>query len=146
MIVVAIIGILAAIAIPAYQNYLIRAQISEGPSLIGGLETAFDENYANTGVAAAANATVGVTNPISGTYVSSVLLGPAGQIVVTYGGTQANAAISGKTVNWTAYASANGDITWICNAHPAAAGLTALSTVASAGTITNLAYLPTICQ
>ena len=49
MIVVAIIGILAAIAIPAYQNYTIRAQVSEGSSLIGGLETAFAESYANKG-------------------------------------------------------------------------------------------------
>jgi type IV pilus assembly protein PilA len=49
MIVVAIIGILAAIAIPAYQNYTIRAQITEGLNLADGWKTAIAEYYANTG-------------------------------------------------------------------------------------------------
>ena len=49
MIVVAIIAILAAIAIPAYQNYLIRSQVSEGLSLAGGLQTGMEEFYSNYG-------------------------------------------------------------------------------------------------
>src|ERR1700675_3273724 len=49
MIVVAIIGILAAIAIPAYQNYTIRAQVTEGLTLADGWKTAIAEYYANTG-------------------------------------------------------------------------------------------------
>src|SRR5665213_4409054 len=83
MIVVAIIGILAAIAIPAYQTYTIRAQVSEAASLAGGLETAFAENYANTGTAAATNAAVGINNVIAGTYIKTVALTGAGQITVT---------------------------------------------------------------
>ena len=146
MIVIAIIGILAAIAIPAYQNYVIRAQISEGPSLIGGLEAAFDENYANNGTAAASNKAVGITSTIQGTYVSKASLSAAGQITVTYGQTAANTAINGDTVNWTAYKSPNGDIAWVCNAHAAPAGDVAVGVAAKAGSITNGNYLPTICQ
>src|SRR5487761_628404 len=64
MIVIAIIGILAAIAIPAYQNYTIRAQVSEANSLVGGVETAFDECYANKGAATKCGTltAVGITN------------------------------------------------------------------------------------
>jgi len=156
MIVVAIIGILAAIAIPAYQNYTVRAQVSEGPSLIGGLETAFDECYANKGTAAAgscgANADVGVNNVISGTYISGVTMA-TGQITVTYGNS-ANANIAGNTVIWTPYMSANGDITWLCNAGTsstktlAGGQLTVVmgGAAAATGSIANLQYLPTICQ
>ena len=49
MIVIAIIGILAAIAIPAYQNYTIRSQVTEGLTLGDGWKTAISEYYANTG-------------------------------------------------------------------------------------------------
>lgn len=151
MIVVAIIGILAAIAIPAYQNYTIRAQVSEGNSLIGGLETAFDECYANKGTAAVGkcgdNTDVGVTSTISGTYVTKVSFSAPAQISVTYGG-NANAAINGLTVIWTAYASQNGDITWVCNNAPLAAGLSQVTggSAQTAGTIANPSYLPSVCH
>ncbi|HEY1900562.1 MAG TPA: pilin, partial [Steroidobacteraceae bacterium] len=109
MIVVAIIGILAAIAIPAYQTYTIRAQVSEASSLVGGLETAFAENYANTGSAAASNSAVGITSAISGAYISTVALTTGGQITVTYG-TNANQKIQNDTLIYSAYQSPNGDI------------------------------------
>jgi type IV pilus assembly protein PilA len=155
MIVVAIIGILAAIAIPAYQNYTIRAQVSEGNSLIGGLETAFDECYANKGDTVAGtcqlNTDVGIpaANVIAGNYVTSVVLGTPGngQISVTYGN-NANAAIATFTVVWTAYQSTNGDISWICNNGAIPAGDTPVKDGATPvdGTITNPSYLPSVCQ
>jgi len=55
MIVVAIIAILAAIAIPAYQDYLIRSQVSEGAVLADGAKTAVGEYYSNRGVFPPAN-------------------------------------------------------------------------------------------
>ena len=153
MIVIAIIGILAAIAIPAYQNYTIRAQVSEGLSLAGGIETAFDECYANKGTATGGCLSlpnVGISKVISGTYVTSMAL-KSGVITATYGGANANAAISGKTITMAAYASPNGDISWICSgpvANTIPAGLTVVTNGkgVSAGTITNAAYVPSSCN
>ena len=151
MIVIAIIGILAAIAIPAYQNYVVRAQVSEGASLIGGVESAVDENYANTGQWAKSNKAIGITKAISGQYVSSVSLTNPGQITVTYSDVApqaANSSINGLTVVWTAYTSPNGDVAWECNTHLAAAPATAASTPTegTVGTAGSQSYLPTICQ
>ena len=153
MIVIAIIGILAAIAIPAYQNYTIRAQVSEGLSLAGGIETAFDECYANHGTAKGLCATLtnlGITNAISGTYVSAMTYSD-GVITATYGGTAANANISGKAITLAAYASPNGDISWVCSADGANAAPSNLTVVTggggvTAGTIPNAAYAPSSCN
>jgi type IV pilus assembly protein PilA len=155
MIVVAIIGILAAIAIPAYMNYTIRAQVSEGNTLVDGLETAFDECYANKGTAAncATNTAVGINNVISGQYVQGVTFTSPGQITVVYGN-NANAKIVGKDITWTAYTSQNGDITWVCAGQavgtipantqgPVNGGVAA---AVGAAPMTNNAYLPNVCQ
>ena len=156
MIVIAIIGILAAIAIPAYQNYVIRAQATEGSSIIGSLETAFEECYANSGTATScdSNALVGIptSKTISGTYVQSAVLGTGGQITVTYN-TNANADIAGGTVVWTPYKSKDGNITWLCNdgtASTDAIGTGLLPVTGGStpgkGSITNGSYLPAICN
>ncbi len=155
MIVIAIIGILAAIAIPAYQNYTIRAQVTEGLSLAGGIETAFDECYANKGTAGGNCATLadlGINSSISGTYVKSMNYA-SGVITATYG-TNANKNIStsgSNTIQLSAYQSPNGDISWLCAGTATAptipAGLT-LVTGGSApvGTLSNAAYLPSSCN
>jgi len=157
MIVIAIIGILAAIAIPAYQNYVIRAQATEGSSIIGSLETAFEECYANTGSASSCetNPDVGIptSKTIAGTYVQSAKLTGAGQITVMYN-TNANANIAGKTVVWTAYKSPDGNITWLCNngtatTHAIATHLAQLNgngAAATNGSVPLGAYLPSICD
>src|SRR5579864_7370943 len=83
MIVVAIIGILAAIAIPAYQNYTIRAQVTEGLNLADGWKTAVAEYYANNGTwPVQANLTG--TAASTGKYVSSVTVVAGGVIQATY--------------------------------------------------------------
>jgi type IV pilus assembly protein PilA len=160
MIVIAIIGILAAIAIPAYQNYVIRAQATEGSTIIGSLETAFDECYANSGTAAscASNPAVGIpaTKVIQGTYVGSAVLGKPGpgQIQVTYSN-NANTNIATKTVVWTAYKSMDGNITWLCNDGAATQKTLATNTTmaivtggsaAVSGSVPLGSYLPSICD
>jgi type IV pilus assembly protein PilA len=115
MIVVAIIAILAAIAIPAYQNYLIRTQVSEGATLVDGAKIAQSEFYSNTGhfTTVAASAGLPSASSITGKYVTKVdIAGTAGQIVATFGD-QANSAISGKTFVLSAVTS-TGSTSWTC--------------------------------
>ena len=95
MIVVAIIAILAAIALPAYQDYLIRSQVSEGMTLASGAKTAVAETYANTGAMPADNTAAGLeaANKIKGKYVTGTAVA-AGVITATCGG-DAKAMITG---------------------------------------------------
>lgn len=72
MIVVAIIGILAAIAIPAYQDYIARAQASEAPSILGGLKTPVAEYWSNNGAIGSIAAMAGDNAVVTGKYVASV--------------------------------------------------------------------------
>lgn len=88
MIVVAIIAILAAIALPAYQDYVARSQVSEGISLASGAKTAVAEEYANTGTFTGIdNASAGIApaGSITGRYVSGVEVAD-GVIEVTFSG------------------------------------------------------------
>ena len=115
MIVVAIIAILAAIAIPAYQDYVIRSQVTEGMSLADGSKTAMAEFYSNTGHFPGANVSAGLASAasITGNYVTGVNVGTtAGQITVTYGN-KANSAIATKTLILSAITS-TGSIAFSC--------------------------------
>jgi type IV pilus assembly protein PilA len=119
MIVVAIIAILAAIAIPAYQNYLIRTQVSEGAVLTGGVKTAESEFYSNKGYFPKSNESAGVSaaSSISGKYVTKVEVSTDGKglITATFGG-QANTAItaSGKDTLVLSPITSAGSISWTC--------------------------------
>src|SRR5688500_14087025 len=87
MIVVAIIGILAAIAIPAYQDYTVRSQVTEGLNLASAVKAGVAESFANTGTWPTGLTTAGGDNatPPSGKYVTSVTVGAGGAITITYG-------------------------------------------------------------
>ncbi|RCS29028.1 prepilin-type N-terminal cleavage/methylation domain-containing protein [Rhodanobacter denitrificans] len=132
MIVVAIIAILAAIAIPAYQDYLVRTQVSEGAVLTDGAKTAVAEFYSNTGRMPTNNTSAGLATAasINGKYVNNVLVGTTGIITATFGN-QANTAItaSGKNTFVLSPITQTGSIKWTCNS----------STVAQK-------YLPTSCR
>ncbi|RXZ44601.1 pilin [Crenobacter cavernae] len=85
MIVVAIIGILAAIAIPAYQDYTKRAHVSEGLTLASSAKTAVTEYYATKGSWPGSNASAGLPSTISGNAVKTIAVGAtSGVITVTY--------------------------------------------------------------
>ncbi len=134
MIVVAIIGILAAIAIPAYQNYTIRAQVSEGLSLADGAKTAISEFYTNYGHFPASNTSAGLSSAgsITGNYVSQVDAS-GGKIQITYSDQspqKANSAINSAVLELSAIASSTGgSIQWTCKA----------------GTNMSAKYLPSSC-
>ena len=87
MIVVAIIGILAAIAVPMYLDYSVRTQVAHGINLASGAKAAVTEYYQDQGVFPADNTTAGVeaAASITGQYITSVQVGANGVIRVTYG-------------------------------------------------------------
>jgi type IV pilus assembly protein PilA len=119
MIVVAIIGILAAIAIPAYQDYTIRSQVSEGLTLAAAAKTAVAETFANKGTAPADRTAAGMSaaaTDTKGSYVASVGI-TNGVITIGYSKTspqKANSIIDGLKVTLTPYISADNSVSWNC--------------------------------
>jgi type IV pilus assembly protein PilA len=111
MIVVAIIGILAAVALPAYQNYTIRAQVSEAMNLAEGAKNNVTEYYVNNGSLPATDAAAGFTGAV-GKYTSSVSI-TSGVITATLG-KEVNSAVASNTVTLTPAADATGTLVWTC--------------------------------
>lgn len=114
MIVIAIIGILAAIAIPAYQDYVIRSQVTEGVALADGAKTAVWDFISNTGRYPPSNESAGLAQPtsISGAYVKQVDVS-GGPIQVTFGN-KVNAAVANKILLLSP-STGTGSIKWRCH-------------------------------
>ena len=122
MIVVAIIGILAAIAIPAYQDYIVRAKVTEGLSLASALKTAVAENASN-----GKNFDSGVVAFVPTTKVTALAIAPAtGEITITYAANAGNGTlvlsprdggVAGAALAGTATLSTvpTNAISWNCN-------------------------------
>jgi type IV pilus assembly protein PilA len=133
MIVVAIIAILAAIALPAYQDYVIRSQVSEGSVLSDGAKTAIAEFYSNVGRGPSTNTSAGLAGPasVTGKFVEELDVS-GGVITTTFSSTgprRANSAIDGSTLIFSPiFGATAGSTVWKCS-----------STIA-------LKWLPTICR
>ncbi|MBE8718390.1 pilin [Cellvibrio polysaccharolyticus] len=142
MIVVAIIGILAAVALPAYQDYTIRAQAAEGPTLAGGLRTAISEHYSDRGEWAANNAALGISGDIVGNYVETIEV-EDGVITVTYGEKANAASLSGKLLTIRPALTASQNVAWVCGYADVPTGASAEGTDA-----TDVAekHLPASCR
>jgi type IV pilus assembly protein PilA len=114
MIVVAIIGILAAIAVPMYLDYAVRAQVGGGINLAAGAKAAVTEYYQDQGVYPADNATAGIEAAanISGEYVSQVEVVAGGIIEVTFGN-KANSKILNAKLLMTPTDN-QGSVSWAC--------------------------------
>ena len=129
MVVVAVIGVLSAIAIPQYQNYVARAQVAEGFSLVSSGKMAVAEYYNENGSFPKDNATarLGAANTIIGKYVGSVTV-DTGKLTVAFNTTTAHSKLQGKNFALTPKDN-GGSISWTC----------------SVGTV-GVDYLPNSCQ
>jgi type IV pilus assembly protein PilA len=147
MIVVAIIGILAAIAIPAYQDYTIRSQVTEGLNLASDLKAGIAEFYAQTGAWPTAITDLGIAAATDkeAKYVASVDVDPSGNITITYG-KDANAnLIANPVLNLRPGVNTNGDVVWACGNADDPANVTMTAAPASATSVLDK-YMPASCR
>lgn len=151
MIVVAIIGILAAIAIPAYQDYTVRSQVTEGLNLASSVKAGVAEYYAAKGEWPTTLAQVGISNTPTGKYVTGITMG-TGTILIEYG-QAANTQIDTQILALQPKLGGNDEVIWLCGQFTGA-DVTTLNDPASgdasdeAATETTIdeKYLPQSCR
>ena len=113
-IVILMVGVLASLAVSAYQTFTVRNQVTEGINFASAAKIPIMDVYANSGVAPANRAAAGMT-PLAtdarGSYVSSVEIA-GGRIDVTFGGPLAHQDIIGESLALTPYESADRNVVW----------------------------------
>ncbi|EMT4201937.1 pilin, partial [Neisseria gonorrhoeae] len=146
MIVIAIVGILAAVALPAYQDYTARAQVSEAILLAEGQKSAVTEYYLNNGKWPANNGDAGVASPpsdIKGKYVKEVEV-KNGVVTATMLSSGVNNEIKGKRLSLWAKRE-NGSVKWFCG-QPVKRGAGADTVTADANGKIDTKHLPSTCR
>ena len=152
MIVVAIIGILASLAVSAYQTYTVRAQVAEGVNMAAGAKVPIVDAFNMDGEPPAGRTEAGMSpapTDTRGKYVAQVDI-DEGRVDVTFGN-DAHAEIFGRTLSFTPYAAASGgSVVWRCGAAPAPTGTLPLS---GNGVVSEhqdptipTRYLPSVCR
>ncbi|HEZ1809404.1 TPA: pilin [Neisseria meningitidis] len=152
MIVIAIVGILAAVALPAYQDYTARAQVSEAILLAEGQKSAVTEYYLNHGTWPGDNSSAGVasSSTIKGKYVQSVEV-KNGVVTAQMASSGVNKEIKGKKLSLWAKRQ-NGSVKWFCgqpvtrNDTNAKAGTDEVTADTVANTKIDTKHLPSTCR
>lgn len=146
MIVIAIIGILASLAISAYQTYIVRAQVSEAISLAAGVKGAVAQTWSNDGAPPAGRVEAGLSSEPSdtqGSYVAQLAIAN-GRIGLEFGN-DAHADIQGQWLYLTPYVTPGNAVTWRCGDAPKPPG-TIMTGAAYAPTEVDPRYLPSSCR
>jgi type IV pilus assembly protein PilA len=151
MIVIAIIGILASMAVTAYQTYTVRAQVTEALNMAIGAKTPIVDAYNMTGLPAADRTAAGMTplaTDTQGKFVSQVNV-VNGRVDITFGN-DVHQDIFGDTISVTPYITAGGSIIWRCGDAPAPGNSAELSgggvTSAHLAPTIDSRYLPSNCR
>ena len=113
MIVIAILGILLAIAIPAYQDYTVRARVAEGLALAAPAKLAVSETRLSEMTWPASNAQAGALRTINSTYVDTITVGAGGTVIIAYAANTALAEAAGTEIILTP--TYNTTVEWSCN-------------------------------
>ena len=148
MIVIAIIGVLASLAIAAYQTYTVRAQVAEGVNFAGSAKVPIVDAYTNGGIAPTNRAAVGMTPLASdsrGNYVSSVEI-VDGRIDVTFGGPLAHQDLVGTVLSMTPYETSAYSVLWRCGNAPAPGGNLLNGGAGHVAPTVDERYLPSSCR
>ncbi len=151
MIVVAIIGILASLAVAAYQTYTVRAQVAEALNFAAGAMVPIVDAFKESGIPPADRAAAGMTplpTDTQGNYVSQIAV-TNGRLEMTFGN-NVHPDIFGDTLSVTPYQTADGNVIWRCGAAPVPAGTSELAgggvTATHLAPTIELRYLPGTCR
>ena len=148
MIVIAILGILASLAVSAYQTYTVRAQISEGLNFATGAKVPIVDAYTNGGVAPVNRVAAGLSAAATdtrGSFVTSVEI-VNGRIDVTFGGPLAHQDIIGTAMSLTPYETAGNAVVWRCGNAPPPPGVLLNGGAGHVAPTVDSRYLPANCR